>query len=124
MTVFKPGCSVIENQKWAKDSTFVSVDENVTVFRVMTNGDFRRNRTSASAVLELREKVLSVFVHTVNVTVDVNTITVCPVLRLVNIKLIEAFSDFLRVNLFGDVDHLRSVLYKTTILTLWRLVRT
>ncbi len=90
----------------------------------MTNGDFRWNRTSASAVLELREKVLSVFVHTVNVTVDVNTITVCPVLRLVNIKLIEAFSDFLRVNLFGDVDHLRSVLYKTTILTLWRLVRT
>ena len=90
----------------------------------MTDGYLGWNRSTPSAVLELRKKILSVLVHTVDVSVHVNSITISPVLGLINVEFIKALSNFLWINFFRDVDHLSRILYQSTILTFRCLVWT
>ena len=61
-------------------------------------------------------------VDAVDVTVDVHAIAIGPVVRLVDIEFIEAFTNFDFVDVFGDVNHLSSVLHKTAILAFWGFV--
>ena len=90
----------------------------------MTDGNFRWNGSTTTAVLELRKKVLSILVHTVDVTINVDSVTVSPVLWLVDIEFIKALTDLLRVNFLRNVDHLCSILHQTAVLSFRRLVWT
>ena len=60
---------------------------------------------------------LSSLVDAVNVSVDVNAITVGPVVWLVDIEFVKTLTDLNLVNVFGDVDHLSGVLHEATVLS-------
>ena len=124
MAVLQTWGSVIEDEKWSQNSTLVCVDEDISVFCIVTNANFRRNGSTTSAVLELRKEVLSVLVHTVNVTVDVNSVTISPILWLIDVEFVETLANFLWIDFFRDIDHLSCVLYQTTVLPFRRLVWT
>jgi hypothetical protein len=62
-------------------------------------------------------------VNSVNVTVDVNSITISPIIWLVDIQFVKTLTDFFS-GFFRDIDHLSCVLYKTTVLSFRGLVRT
>ena len=66
---------------------------------------------------------LASLVDAVNVAVNVHAVTVGPVIWLVNVEFIKAFSDFDFVNVFGNVDHLSRVLHETAVLTFGSFVR-
>ena len=56
-------------------------------------------------------------VDTVDVSVNVDSVTIGPVIGLVDVKFVKSLADFDLVNVFRDVNHLSSVLDQTTILT-------
>ena len=65
---------------------------------------------------------LPALVNPVNVTVDVDSVAVRPVIWLVDVKLVKAFANLNFIDVFGDVDHLCSVLHKATVLSFRGLV--
>ena len=65
---------------------------------------------------------LSSLVDAVDVAVNVNSVPVGPVIGLVNVKFVEAFTDFNLVDVLGNVDHLGSVLHETAVLSFRGLV--
>ena len=92
--------TVVQNEKWAKDSPLVGVDEDVLVGYIVANGNFRRNHSSASGRLEVVYEFLTALVNAVNVTVDVDTITVGPIVWLVDVKFVKTFPDLNLVDVF------------------------
>ena len=60
---------------------------------------------------------LSALVDTVDVAVNVDAIAVGPVVGLVHVQFVEALSNLNLVNVFGDVNHLSSVLDQTAVLS-------
>ena len=116
-------CTVVEDQQRSQDTSLVGVDEDVLVLTVVSDGNFRRDGSTSASGLEVANQVLSVLVDTVNVTVDVNTVTRGPVVWFEDIKFIELLSNFNFADVFGDVNHLCGVLHKSTVLTFRGLVR-
>ena len=55
-------------------------------------------------------------VNAVNVSVDVNSVTVGPIIRLVDVEFIKTLTNLDFVDVFGDVNHLSGVLYQSTVL--------
>ena len=92
--------TVVQDKQWAKDSSFVRVDEDVLVGYIVADGNFRGNHSSASGRLEVVHEFLAALVNAVDVTVDVDTITVGPIVWLVDVKFVKAFPDLNLVDVF------------------------
>ena len=92
--------AVVQDEQGAQNTTLVGVDEDVTVFSVVADGDLRRNQAASAGVLELVDEVRAVVVDAVDVTVHVNTVTVGPVVGLVDVHVIELSANHGVVHLF------------------------
>ena len=116
-------CTVVEDQQWSQNTPFVGVDEDILVFAVVSDGNFRRDGSASTSGFEVANQVLSVLVNSVDITVDVNTVTRGPVVWFEDIQFIELLSNFDFADVFRDVNHLCCVLHQSTVLTFGGLVR-
>jgi hypothetical protein len=110
--------TVVKDEERAKNSSLVRVDEDVLVGNIVADGNFRGNHSSSAGRLEVVHELLTSLVNAVDVSVDVDTITVGPIIRLVDVEFVESFPDLNLIDVFGNVNHLGSVLHQTTILSL------
>ena len=75
-------------RSWRGEHEF-TFDEDVTVLSVVADGHLRGDQTAASGILELVDQVHAVVVNAVDVTVDVDAVTVGPIVGLIDVHVVE-----------------------------------